>query len=270
MCGSESLSVAGVVGGGTMGTGIAHVLLVAGIGVRVLEVDADRADAAYRAIAGSLRRAAERGRVQEPEKLLGGLEVGHSSGLLSGCDPVIEAAPEELCLKQEILARIEQVTAESALIASNTSSLSIGALATALRVPGRFLGLHFFNPVPASELIEIVEAATTETTTVARARGWAEVLGKESIVVKDSPGFATSRLGLIAGIEAIRMVEEGVASVGDIDRAMVLGYRHPMGPLRLTDLVGLDVRLDIARYLSTTLGERFRPPDLLVEKVAAG
>lgn len=206
----------------------------------------------------------------DPEALLGRLEVGDAIELLSGCDPVIEALPEELALKKELLARIEEVTAASALIATNTSSLSIAALGAALRRPGRFLGLHFFNPVPASALIEIVRAAATEEGTVVQARQWAELLGKESIVVNDSPGFATSRLGVTAGLEAIRMLEEGVASAEDIDRAMVLGYRHPMGPLRLTDLVGLDIRLKIAQYLSNTLGERFRPPGLLVDKVAAG
>ena len=262
--------VTGVVGGGTMGAGIAHVMLAAGARVRVVEVDAARVDAAHRSIAASLRRAAERGAVADPEVLLGRLQVGDRIELLSGCDPVVEALPEELTLKKELLARIEEVTADSALIATNTSSLSIGVLGAALRRRGRFLGLHFFNPVPASALIEIVRASATEDSTVAQARQWAELLGKESIVVEDSPGFVTSRLGVIAGLEAIRMLEEGVASAEDIDRAMVLGYRHPMGPLRLTDLVGLDIRLNIAQYLSSTIGDRFRPPALLVDKVAAG
>lgn len=253
-----------------MGAGIAHVMLAAGARVRVVEVDAARVDAAHRSIAASLRRAAERGAVADPEVLLGRLQVGDRIELLSGCDPVVEALPEELTLKKELLARIEEVTADSALIATNTSSLSIGVLGAALRRRGRFLGLHFFNPVPASALIEIVRASATEDSTVAQARQWAELLGKESIVVEDSPGFVTSRLGVIAGLEAIRMLEEGVASAEDIDRAMVLGYRHPMGPLRLTDLVGLDIRLNIAQYLSSTIGDRFRPPALLVDKVAAG
>lgn len=266
----EPAGPAGVVGGGTMGTGIAHVLLAAGTPVCLVEVDRARAQAAEHAVTASLRRAGEQGYVADPGAALAGLEVSDSLDLLSACDLVIEAAPEELSLKQALLARIEDVVAPAALLATNTSSLSIELLGEALRARARFVGMHFFNPVPASQLVEIVRGSVTADSTVQRARSWAGRLGKESIVVKDSPGFATSRLGVIAGLEAIRMLEEGVASPEDIDRAMVLGYRHPVGPLRLTDLVGLDVRLQIASYLTSTLGERFRPPSLLVDKVGAG
>jgi 3-hydroxybutyryl-CoA dehydrogenase len=155
-------------------------------------------------------------------------------------------------------------------IASNTSSLSIDELAASLRFPQRFLGLHFFNPVPASELVEIVVGASTDRAVVADAQDWVLGLGKTPVTVKDSPGFASSRLGVAIGLEAIRMLEEGVASAEDIDAAMVLGYRFPVGPLRLTDIVGLDVRLGIAEYLHSQLGERFAPPQLLRDKVAAG
>lgn len=194
------------------------------------------------------------------------------SGTAAGYDAdlAIEAVPENPSLKLAVLARIEQQVPRSALVATNTSSLSIDELAGALEVPGRFVGMHFFNPVPRSALVEIVTGRLTAAGTVERARAWVSELGKESIVVRDSPGFATSRLGVAIGLEAIRMLEEGVASAEDIDKGMVLGYRFPMGPLRLTDLVGLDVRLAIAEHLASTLGERFAPPALLRDKVAAG
>ena len=155
-------------------------------------------------------------------------------------------------------------------LASNTSSISIDDLAGELRVPARFLGLHFFNPVPASTLVEIVAGADTEPTLVDAARGWVAAIGKTPVVVRDAPGFASSRLGVALGLEAIRMLEEGVASAQDIDAAMELGYRHPMGPLRTTDIVGLDVRLGIAEELHAKLGERFAPPELLRRLVAEG
>ena len=183
---------------------------------------------------------------------------------------MIEAVPEDPALKVASLARIEDRVGAQTPIASNTSSLSIDELAASLRFPSRFLGLHFFNPVPASELVEIVVGAATEASIVAAAKGWVGALGKTPVTVKDSPGFASSRLGVAIGLEAIRMLEEGVASAEDIDAAMVLGYKFPVGPLRLTDIVGLDVRLGIAEYLHSQLGERFVPPQLLRDKVAAG
>jgi 3-hydroxybutyryl-CoA dehydrogenase len=183
---------------------------------------------------------------------------------------VIEAVPEDPALKVASLLRIEDRVGAETPIASNTSSLSIDELAASLRFPSRFLGLHFFNPVPASELVEIVVGAATEPGIVASAQDWVAALGKTPVTVKNSPGFASSRLGVAIGLEAIRMLEEGVASAEDIDAAMVLGYKFPVGPLRLTDIVGLDVRLGIAEYLHSQLGERFAPPQLLRDKVAAG
>jgi 3-hydroxybutyryl-CoA dehydrogenase len=183
---------------------------------------------------------------------------------------VVEAVPEDAALKVEVLRAAEAVVGPEALLATNTSSLSVGELAAVLDRPGRFLGLHFFNPVPASKLVEIVVAPETSPEAVTAGRDWVQRLGKTEIVVRDSPGFASSRLGVLLGLEAIRMLEEGVADAQAIDTAMELGYRHPMGPLRSTDLVGLDVRLAIAEYLHRTLGERFAPPQLLRDKVAAG
>jgi 3-hydroxybutyryl-CoA dehydrogenase len=185
-------------------------------------------------------------------------------------DLVVEAIPELPDAKRDLLAAAEKVVPPAALLASNTSSLSITELAEALHRPERFVGMHFFNPVPLSALVELVVGRDTAPDAVADARRWVALLGKESIEVRDSPGFATSRLGVALGLEAIRMLEEGVAAAADIDQGMVLGYRHPMGPLRLTDLVGLDVRLAIAEHLAATLGPRFDPPALLRQKVADG
>src|SRR6478752_2057223 len=183
---------------------------------------------------------------------------------------VVEAVPERPDLKAAVLRAAESAVGPDAVLASNTSSLSVTDLAGALRRPERFLGMHFFNPVPASKLVEVVVAARTDPGVVDTVGGWVRGIAKTGIVVQDRPGFASSRLGVLLGLEAIRMLEEGVADAEAIDTAMELGYRHPMGPLRSTDLVGLDVRLAIAEYLHSTLGERFAPPQLLRDKVAAG
>ena len=190
---------------------------------------------------------------------------------VEGAQLVVEAVPESMALKRSVFAAIEAAAPEEAILATNTSSLSVTEMGADLRRRGRFLGLHFFNPVHIMALVEVVRAKETEASTVEEALTFVHGLGKEPIVVADSPGFASSRLGIVLGLEAIRMVEAGVASAEDIDKAMVLGYRHPMGPLRLTDLVGLDVRLGIARYLHESLGsEAFRPPRLLERMVDEG
>jgi 3-hydroxybutyryl-CoA dehydrogenase len=223
-------------------------------------------------VATGLERAAERDRLTEPaEAVLARVSTVESVDMLpSEADLVVEAVPEDPALKARVLAAAERAVSTTTVLASNTSSLSVTELAAALTRSGRFLGMHFFNPVPASELVEIVVAPDTDVATVEAALQWTRCLGKKDVVVKDSPGFASSRLGLALGLEAIRMVEEGVAEPEAIDDAMRLGYKHPMGPLRLTDLVGLDVRLAIAEHLHDTLGERFAPPRLLREKVARG
>jgi 3-hydroxybutyryl-CoA dehydrogenase len=261
---------AAVVGGGTMGAGIAHVLLAAGSRVTLAEADAERANAAREGVARSLRKAEERGKIDQPASaLLAHLSTVDSLGdLPPGAELVVEAVPEDLDLKRRVLGEVAK-TCANAVLASNTSSLSITALAAGL--PGeRVVGMHFFNPVPVQALVELVTHEGLPASTLATVRGYAEALGKTVIEVRDSPGFATSRLGVAVGLEAIRMVEEGVASAEDIDTGMRLGYGWPMGPLRLTDLVGLDVRLSIAEHLSRELGERFTPPELLRNKVARG
>jgi 3-hydroxybutyryl-CoA dehydrogenase len=241
------------IGGGTMGIGIVQVLLDAGATVVVVEPSGPAAEKVR-------LRLGDHSDLTITDAVAGSLDV----------DLAIEAVPEDLPLKQRILAAVEQAIPEGCLLASNTSSLSITALGAALKHPERFIGMHFFNPVPKSLLVELVVGTETAPDTIERSAEWLKLLGKEHITVRDSPGFATSRLGIAIGMEAIRMVEEGVASAEDIDRGMELGYRFPMGPLRLTDLVGLDVRLAIADHLAETLGSRFAPPDLLRRMVAEG
>ncbi|MGY6021942.1 3-hydroxyacyl-CoA dehydrogenase family protein [Streptomyces spinosirectus] len=265
-------AVVAVIGGGRMGAGIAQSYATAGSAVTIVESGAEAAAAALDRVATGLKRAAERDRLPEPaDRILARVRTVESvDALPADADLVVEAVPEDPALKARVLAAAEAAVSGRTVLASNTSSLSVTELAAALTRPGRFLGMHFFNPVPASELVEIVRAPGTESATVDAALAWTHCLGKKDVVVKDSPGFASSRLGLALGLEAIRMVEEGVAEPEAIDDAMRLGYKHPMGPLRLTDLVGLDVRLAIAEHLHATLGERFAPPQLLRDKVARG
>jgi 3-hydroxybutyryl-CoA dehydrogenase len=260
----------GVLGGGRMGAGIAHAFLLAGSHVSVVERDDESADAAAHRIGDSIRRSVERDRDLDAAELRSRLDAGTDIAAFGECDLVIEAVPEERTLKEAALARAEAAMPAHAVLASNTSSISIDDLAARRLRPERFLGLHFFNPVPASALVEIVRGSATSVEVIENAHGWVTALGKTPIVVRDSPGFASSRLGVMLGLEAIRMLEEGVASASDIDAAMTLGYRHPTGPLRTTDIVGLDVRLGIAEELERAFGERFAPPELLRRMVAEG
>ncbi|MFC4113947.1 3-hydroxyacyl-CoA dehydrogenase family protein [Nonomuraea zeae] len=260
----------GVYGGGRMGAGIAHTFLAAGSHVTVVESGPETARAARARIGDGLAKAREKGKLGvPPEDALARLRTTTDAGDLAGCELVVEAVPEHAALKAEVLALVER-RAAGAVLATNTSSLSIDGLADALAAPGRFLGLHFFNPVPVSALVEIVTGPRTDPALVTRAQDWVAALGKTPITVADSPGFASSRLGVCLALEAMRMLEEGVAGAADIDTAMTLGYRHPMGPLRTTDVVGLDVRLAIAEHLARELGPRFEPPPILRDLVAAG
>lgn len=261
----------GVLGGGRMGAGIAHAFLLAGSRVTVVERDAEAAAAASTRVLDSVASSVARGTADDDEAAITArFATSTEVADFARCDLVVEAVPEDLELKIDALTRVEAVLAPGAALASNTSSISIDQLAALLDRPSRFLGLHFFNPVPASTLVEIVRGEATEGPLVEQARSWVHAIGKTPIVVADAPGFASSRLGVALGLEAIRMLEDGVASAEDIDAAMSLGYKHPIGPLRLTDIVGLDVRLGIAEYLSSTLGERFAPPALLRRMVAEG
>ena len=262
-----------VIGTGTMGRGIAYLAALAGYDTVIHDADVAALDAARATVESTLKKQTEKGKVTSADaaaaverlQIAGDLEPA-----VRQADLIIEAVPEDSDLKKNIFAQADLFCDEEAILASNTSSISISELASAVERRDRFVGMHFFNPPHAMKLIEIVRGERTSDDTVAQVHAVAEAMGKTSIVVRDSPGFATSRLGVALGLEAIRMLEEGVAAAEDIDRAMELGYNHPMGPLRLTDLVGLDVRLGIAEYLASTLGPRFEPPERLREMVREG
>jgi 3-hydroxybutyryl-CoA dehydrogenase len=260
-----------VVGGGTMGAGIAYVSAQAGGHVIVVEPDEGRAGGLKRTIQGAVASAIQRGKIDEAQGRALATRIERLASveqLPQSLDLIVESVPERVELKLDVLARVAART--PALIATNTSSLSIDRLAAAVADPATFLGMHFFNPVWSIKLVEIIRGSRTSPEAIESARTVSAWLGKESLVVRDVPGFATSRLDLIASLEAMRMLESGVASAEDIDRAAVLAYRHPVGPLRLSDIVGLDVRLDIARSLELAHGPRFAPPPILTKMVAEG
>ncbi|PYP46738.1 MAG: 3-hydroxybutyryl-CoA dehydrogenase [Gemmatimonadetes bacterium] len=263
-----------VVGAGTMGHGIAYVAALAGFEVCLTDSRAEVLPLALGRLNDLLAVAAKRGKLAEPDRIAAAarLHAEHQfAPAVAGADVVIEAVHEHLGVKQQLFAELERAAPGDALLATNTSSLSVADIAAAVQEPGRVVGMHFFNPVHAMKLVEVVTHARAAPAAVERAVAIARALGKEPIVVQDSPGFASSRLGLALGLEAMRMLERGVASAEDIDKAMELGYNHPMGPLKLTDLVGLDVRLAIAEYLHLRLQEpQFEPPQILRDKVAKG
>jgi 3-hydroxybutyryl-CoA dehydrogenase len=259
----------GVLGGGTMGAGIAHAFLASGSTVVVVERDDAAVEAARGRLDASLAKAAEKVGL-DAVAASSRLSFSTSYSSFAPVDLVVEAVPEDMALKVAALTAVEEQLASSAWLATNTSSLSITGIAAKLARPERFCGLHFFNPVPQSALVEVVLAPKTSAELAELAQDWVRGLDKAPIVVNDAPGFASSRLGLVIALEAMRMLEEGVASAEDIDTAMVLGYRHATGPLKTTDLVGLDVRLHIAEYLHSTLGDRFAPPQILRDMVARG
>ncbi|MBA3817310.1 MAG: 3-hydroxyacyl-CoA dehydrogenase family protein [Deltaproteobacteria bacterium] len=256
-----------------MGHGIAHVAALTGAEVRLYDALPGGAVTALTRIRKNLDKGVELGKLApiDREATIGRIRaVDDLAAACDGADCVIEAVPERIELKREIFEAVDRATPASALLATNTSSLPIAQIAAAVRDPGRLVGMHFFNPVHVMKLVEIVRHPLADPAAVTLAVGFVERLGKTPIIVADSPGFASSRLGLVIGLEAMRMVEQGVASAADIDTAMKLGYGHPMGPLELTDLVGLDVRLGIAEYLAGAIGPAFTPPAVLREKVAAG
>lgn len=262
----------GVVGAGTMGHGIAHVCALAGQDVRLFDVDEGRVRDALGKVRGNLDKGVEKGKVAAADRDAAVARLHGVTRLedLAGCDLVVEAVPERMELKTDLFRRLGEIAPE-AVHATNTSSLSVAAIAAADPRPERVIGTHFFNPVHIMTLLEIVVHEGTDPAVLEDVRAWGAGIGKECIVVRDFPGFATSRLGVCLGMEAIRMVEQGVASAEDIDKAMVLGYRHPVGPLRLTDMVGLDVRMNIGEYLARELGNpAFEPPALMRRMVAEG
>lgn len=270
---ADSIQRAAVLGAGTMGHGIAQVLAACGVGVTLFDIDESAVERGLAKIRANLDKGVDRGKVsaESREETLGRLAGSTDlSAAVSGVQAVVEAVPERLDLKCGIFTTLGDELGPDVLLATNTSSLSITRIAEAARHPERVVGMHFFNPVHIMKLVEVVRAEPSSEEAVTCAIDLARRMGKEPIDVQDAPGFASSRLGIAIGLEAIRMVEAGVASAEDIDKAMTLGYGFPMGPLRLTDLVGLDVRLGIAEYLEQELGERFSPPQLLRDKVERG
>ncbi len=263
----------GVIGAGTMGHGIAQVCAMAGCDVVLYDIGEALVDTGLARIRSNLAKGVERGKV-DTAQAEGALARLNGTVLLqevAAADLVVEAVPEKLELKQKIFSSLEAHAPETAIFATNTSSLSVAGIASVLSDPGRVIGMHFFNPVHIMKLLEVVvhEGGREEVLEAVKVLG--ARIGKEVITVRDFPGFATSRLGVCLGMEAIRMVEQGVASAEDIDKAMVLGYRHPVGPLKLTDMVGLDVRMHIGEYLAKELSNAsFEPPALMRELVAQG
>ncbi|WP_247004182.1 3-hydroxyacyl-CoA dehydrogenase family protein [Halosolutus gelatinilyticus] len=262
-----------VLGAGSMGRGIAQVSAMAGHDVVLRDIEDGLVRDGLEGIRQNLQGGVDRDKLTESEvaETLDRIEgTTDLETAVADADLVIEAVPEDMALKQDVFSDVEAATGAETVIASNTSSLSVTEMASVLENPERAVGLHFFNPPHIMDLVEIVVAEQTDERTEAVAVDYVQSLEKEDVVVRDTAGFATSRLGLALGLEAIRMVEQGVASPADIDEGMEIGYGHPMGPIELTDHVGLDVRLHIAEHLREELGERFKPPQSLRRKVRAG
>ena len=256
-----------------MGHGIAQVAAAAGYKVLLRDLDRDALSRGIQAIELNLAKGIQLGKLTEDDRDSTLQHIRGTTHLteIANADLIIEAVPEQLELKQEILREVESHSDSPFIFASNTSSLSITEIAKASERPQNTIGMHFFNPVHIMRLVEIVVGKATSDDTVEVVREVSRRLRKEPIVVRDVPGFASSRLGVALGLEAMRMLEQGVANAKDIDTAMELGYNHPMGPLKLTDHVGLDIRLNIAEYLYRELGsETFRPPDVLRRLVSEG
>jgi len=264
----------GVIGAGTMGHGIAQVCAMAGCEVVLCDLDADFVAKGLSKVQANLQKGVDRGKVEADlaESSLSRLSGTTEHAIVADeADLIIEAIPEKLDLKQALFQSLQAHAPDRVVFGTNTSSLSVAKIASAVQRPENVIGMHFFNPVHIMKLLELVVHDQTSATVTSDIQAFGSRIGKEVITVRDFPGFASSRLGVCLGMEAIRMVEQGVASAQDIDRAMEVGYRHPMGPLKLTDLVGLDVRMHIGEYLAETLGNSaFEPPDLMRKMVKEG
>jgi 3-hydroxybutyryl-CoA dehydrogenase len=262
-----------VLGAGTMGRGIAYVAALGGFRTILEDVSTAQLAAAQKWIGEYLEAGVMRGKVtseQKGEALARLATAARIEDAASDADLVIEAVPEDIRLKIETFAALDRAAPRHAILASNTSSLSITEISAATRRQAQCIGLHFFNPVPKMKLLEIVRALETSDATISACREVGARMGKEVVVVRDSPGFITSRVNATIGNEAFYMLQEGIASAEDIDKALKLGLNHPMGPFELVDLVGLDVRLSILEYLYRTLGEKYRPCPLLAQYVKEG
>jgi 3-hydroxybutyryl-CoA dehydrogenase len=262
-----------VLGAGTMGRGIAHVAALAGFATHLFDTRPAALADARETIHRNLARGVELKKVtaEAAARARGALRLAEElAAAVAEADLVIESAPEEIALKVRLFAEVDRLAPAHALLASNTSALSITEMAAATGRPERFAGMHFFNPVHVMKLIELVRGLETSEATLGTLRAVGERMGKEIVLVNEAPGFVTSRINALIGNEAFRMLQEGVASAADIDKALKLGLNHPMGPFEMVDLVGLDVRLAILEFLHRTLGEAYRPNQLLVQHVRAG
>lgn len=270
--GSHAVRKIAVIGAGVMGRGIALVAALAGYDTHVVETTAAAGESARGELEKILARGREKGDWDDAALARARKNLGWSQALegAKGADLVIEAVPENIALKAEVYRGVAPHLAAEAIIATNTSSLSITELAATSDRPGRFAGMHFFNPVHRMRLIELVRGLETTDATLGTVDEVSRAMGKETVLVRESPGFVTSRVNVLIGNEAFHMLESGVASARDIDKALKLGLNHPMGPFELVDLVGLDTRLSILEYLHRSLGERFRPNPLLIQYVKAG
>ena len=261
-----------VIGSGTMGRGIAHAAAAGGFTTRLFDVAPDALAHALESIRQDLEEGVTRGKLsrERADEARARISTVTSLDAAAGADFVIEAVPEDIALKMRTFARLEEVCREDVVLATNTSALSITEIASATRRPQRVVGMHFFNPVPKMRLVEVVRALDSSEAALAATEDVARRMGKETVRVRESPGFVTSRVNALIGNEAFQMLQEGVASAEDIDKALKLGLNHPMGPFELVDLVGLDVRLSVLEFLHRTLGEKYRPSPLLVQHVKAG
>jgi 3-hydroxybutyryl-CoA dehydrogenase len=267
-----SIETVAVIGSGLMGRGIAYAAALGGFRTLLQDVSADALEAALRQIGKDLDEGVARGKVTADlaEGARGRLMSSTSLDDAARADFVIEAVPEDMALKLRVFARLDELARPGVVLSSNTSALSIAEIAAATTRPDRVLGMHFFNPVPKMKLVEIVRAVETSDAAVAATTEVARRMGKETVLVRESPGFVTSRVNALIGNEAFAMLQEGIASAEDIDKALKLGLNHPMGPFEMVDLVGLDTRLAVLEFLHKSLGERFRPAPLLVQHVKAG
>jgi 3-hydroxybutyryl-CoA dehydrogenase len=262
-----------VIGSGLMGRGIAYVSALGGYRTVLHDVSEQALEKALARIRKDLDEGVARGKVrsEDAEAALGRIEtVAELEGAVARADFVVEAIPEDLSLKLELFEALDRRCREEVVLASNTSALSVTEIATATRRPGRVVGMHFFNPVPKMKLVEIVRATDTSDGTIATTTEVARRMGKETVLVKESPGFITSRVNAMIGNEAFLMLEQGIATAEDIDKALKLGLNHPMGPFEMVDLVGLDTRLAVLQFLHASLGEKYRPADLMLRYVKEG
>lgn len=263
-----------VVGAGTMGHGIAQVAALAGFDTALTDSRSDSLEPALARIRKNLDGGVQRGKLDQAEAdaAFARLKIEERlDATVRNADLVVEAIVEDLDIKRQLFAELDEYAPGSAVLATNTSSLSVRDIANSTARPARVLGMHFFNPVHIMKLVELVRHEHTDSDVLERVRVVAVAMNKDPIIVRDSPGFASSRLGVVLGLEAMRMVEQEVATPQDIDKALELGYGHPMGPLKVSDLVGLDVRLAIAQYLHQELrDEQYAPPAILEAKVREG